>query len=416
MRWEVIGNILTLAAVSFIDIPNSSRLLSDRDHDQSRTSLLGEILSAADCCQKFCNQIDENELVVSFHYNYSMLATFRHGYSARALWGNVSSLAAAIYASGVHLDAVSDDHPLFLRQWRRRCFAAAFVVDKSLATYLRRPPLLQSRYCVLTPPLDIDDEEDTVQSNVSVDETAEYLNEYGWNVGGVPRPITFIRLRFLNLLRRAEATWNACPVSMRYTPSLWNQDRDIEEIWFLMLTYLDYLYSLFLIHMTVAQHTATKSAALYSTARELLQRNRVSGVKSDLTWVFLLYGLSSAELPSHELLLQSQSQHPSSPETTHLPRSELIQNLSVFISYLDWVAMPGHRNHDPCKEGVKKLKGILDQILDPRSQERQELPEPMMMTAGGDYYYFARDGVGDVEFPFDWYNLGSSNRGWGRIV
>lgn len=104
----------------------------------------------------------------------------------------------------MHLDAVSDDHPLFLRQWRRRCFAAAFVVDKSLATYLRRPPLLQSRYCVLTPPLDIDDEEDTVQSNVSVDETAEYLNEYGWNVGGVPRPITFIRLRFLLAIIREE--------------------------------------------------------------------------------------------------------------------------------------------------------------------------------------------------------------------
>lgn len=87
MRREVIGNILTLAAVSFIDIPNSSRLLSDRDHDQSRTSLLGEILSAADCYQKFCNQIDENELVVSFHHNYSMLATFRHGYSGRNLRG-----------------------------------------------------------------------------------------------------------------------------------------------------------------------------------------------------------------------------------------------------------------------------------------------------------------------------------------
>jgi len=207
-----------------------------------------------------------------------------------------------------------------------------------------------------------------------------------------------------------------------------------------MLTYLDYLYSLCLIHMTVAQHTATKSAALYSTARELLQRNRVSGVKSDLTWVvwsshflfffsysffFLLSLTISLVSPLRTIKCRASLPRASAAitittsfftRTTHLPRSELIQNLSVFISYLDWVAMPGHRNHDPCKEGVKKLKGILDQILDPRSQERQELPEPMMMTAGGDYYYFARDGVGDVEFPFDWYNLGSRNWGWGRIV
>lgn len=131
---------------------------------------------------------------------------------------------------------------------------------------------------------------------------------------------------------------------MRYTPSLWNQDRDIEEIWFLMLTYLDYLYSLFLIHMTVAQHTATKSAALYSTARELLQRNRVSGVKSDLTWVvwsshflfFFSYSFFSSltnHLPSFSSTdYQVQSFPPTSFCCNHNHNILLHQKRSIFLA------------------------------------------------------------------------------------
>jgi len=47
-----------------------------------------------------------------------------------------------------------------------------------------------------------------------------------------------------------------------------------------------------------------------------------------------------------------------------LPRSETIQDLSVFISALGAVG-PGEGNHYICNQGRKVLKRVLDKILSP---------------------------------------------------
>lgn len=77
----------------------------------------------------------------------------------------------------------------------------------------------------------------------------------------------------------------------------------------------------------------------------------------------LTYGLPTASVLLLELLHQS---HKPGPHNIELPRSELIRNLSVFISVLSWVSRPGHGNYHTCKEAEKKLSRILDQLLDPQ--------------------------------------------------
>jgi hypothetical protein len=79
------------------------------------------------------------------------------GYQA---WRRLGDLSATVYASGLHkVDGPADENcPFFLKQLRRCCFAAAFFVDKSVATFVGRPPLINFRYCSLALPYDLDDD------------------------------------------------------------------------------------------------------------------------------------------------------------------------------------------------------------------------------------------------------------------
>jgi hypothetical protein len=78
----------------------------------------------------------------------------------------------------------------------------------------------------------------------------------------------------------------------------------------------------------------------------------------------LFYGLPSACVLAFELLRQEQTP---GPHAIVLPRSEIIRNLTVFVSCLSWIAVPSpsHGNYAACKDVEKKLSRILDRILDP---------------------------------------------------
>lgn len=75
-------------------------------------------------------------------------------------------------------------------------------------------------------------------------------------------------------------------------------------------------------------------------------------------------GLPAAGVLAIELLKQEQSRL-YTPDI--LPRSETIQDLSVFISSLAAVG-PGEGNFNICNQGRRALKKVLDQILSPQVQ------------------------------------------------
>lgn len=86
-----------------------------------------------------------------------------------------------------------------------------------------------------------------------------------------------------------------------------------------------------------------------------------------MTFQLANQGLPAAGVLAIELLKQEQSR---SYTPDILPRSETIQDLSVFISSLAAVG-PGEGNFSICNQGRRALKKVLDQILSP-----QPLPAP----------------------------------------
>jgi hypothetical protein len=115
------------------------------------------------------------------------------GYQA---WRRLSDLVSTIYAAGLHLENDgAENFPFFLRQWRRRCFVAAFSMDKLIASFVGRPPLINGRFCTLTAPLDLSDEVLVAGGDV-LDKAISELDSAGWNRDGKLHAVTPTRLRY----------------------------------------------------------------------------------------------------------------------------------------------------------------------------------------------------------------------------
>lgn len=130
------------------------------------------------------------------------LLTKAKGYQA---WRRLGDLTATIYAAGLHLDADNSQNcPFFLRQWRRGCFISAFYMDKMMASFVGRPPLMNLRYCTLVPPLDLSNDVLVAGGDI-LDQAINELDSNGWNTNGVRTRFSHSRLRFQLAVQREQA-------------------------------------------------------------------------------------------------------------------------------------------------------------------------------------------------------------------
>lgn len=163
------------------------------------------------------------------------------------------------------------------------------------------------------------------------------------------------------------------PDFVRYDESCWNTDLPANHCFTLLYYYLHITYSEFLLFRILARHGGATWDAVYQSAIKLLNgvlniskhRDRFNDLSRDFSWVSIFYGLPSASLLAIELLRQQQHRSVS----INLPRSEIIRNISVFISSLDWVAREDDGNYPLCQGARQMLEKILDAILDARPEE-----------------------------------------------
>ena len=76
----------------------------------------------------------------------------------------------------------------------------------------------------------------------------------------------------------------------------------------------------------------------------------------------MCYGIPPAGVICVELLKEMET--PQIQPAYNLPRSEVIQNLSLLVGFLDWVR-PTAANHELCGRMQQIIKRTLDKILDP---------------------------------------------------
>ena len=107
-------------------------------------------------------------------------------------------------------------------------------------------------------------------------------------------------------------------------------------------------------------------------AREMLeltvllwvQRDRFVESHHDYDWMLMCWGIPSSGVLCVELLKQIKGVKKGGAKELRLPRSEIVQNLSLLIGFLEWVK-PAAGNYQLCGRMRIIIKRILDQILNP---------------------------------------------------
>lgn len=107
---------------------------------------------------------------------------------------------SAVYAEGIHCE--EEPEPFFLRESRRRLYAAAYKSDKQLATFFGRPPMMASMYSNRELPLDLDDEIACTSDIDALNEALAKLDPEGWDTQGQICSASWIRLRCQNSISK----------------------------------------------------------------------------------------------------------------------------------------------------------------------------------------------------------------------
>lgn len=116
------------------------------------------------------------------------------------LYRRFGEFVTDLFAMGFHRQQkLESETPFFLSETRKRIFAAVARRDKSLATYVGRPPLIHRLHCDITLPLDLDDA-DLILTGEELDSALRSVDQEGWNQATNSnerlRPATVIRLRY----------------------------------------------------------------------------------------------------------------------------------------------------------------------------------------------------------------------------
>lgn len=132
--------------------------------------------------------------------------------------------------------------------------------------------------------------------------------------------------------------------------------------------YLDYLHLLFQTQRLLHRQTQQALPALLEVSVKLLSTSLVSSTPNNRMYetrrhfptMLLFYCFPAAGLLALELR-KCTIQGVSLPST--VTRADVIRNLSVLTSCLEWIVLPGDGNHKLCSELNKMLAVVLDEVL-----------------------------------------------------
>ena len=286
---------------------------------------------------------------------------------------------------------------LLVAEFRRRLFCACFAIDKQLATFMGRPPALSRRYATCKMPLDLTEEEMMATGN-ELDAIRSRLDSNGWNNVGIVTantccrgwmivmvirdgilelalgpPIEDIAKRRDELKTKSAEKHAQMPEVLQYKPNAPSLQTAGAVLFTIKIAfYQEWLLNDFLLDRLPDGGSVQSKQNLITSARKMLDgvlvvcanRDRIRDNMYVFVWAITYSGIPSAAFLSIELLRQSK--YPADLRLD-LPRSEIIQNLSIFIACLEWVR-PSEGNYTLCMRMRKVIRRILDQVL--------ELPPP----------------------------------------
>ncbi|KAF5867078.1 hypothetical protein ETB97_003998 [Aspergillus alliaceus] len=410
LRWESLGILFTYWAFGAISSSPESDILSQyrekREYITDLKQLMVHFKNCALLCIELCRQCSSvNALTVYLMYKHNILESIISGDKSLKCWRQHGELIAVTTCIGIHRESNQDSQKVTLqREMNRRVCAAVFNIDKVLSAFTGRPPLLNRLHTSTKLPLDISDD---VLLSAKLQESVAKLDDNGWNQNGHIYSTTILRARTLfakireeileitldfasqSALERALALKNETlsvyeqlPASITYSASdIEKLDAPGDDLYARILTRLEFLLNNFLLERLLTRNSIVHAQQdITDVSREMLEltlifwRNQsyFTGLHSDFEWLVMSYAVPSSGILCLELLRQTNH---SEIDSSRLPRSEVIQNLSLLVGFLDWLR-PTTSSRDLNLFITRILRRVLDRILDTPPRIGDLLPEP----------------------------------------
>ncbi|KAH8896199.1 hypothetical protein GQ53DRAFT_792147 [Thozetella sp. PMI_491] len=335
------------------------------------------------------------------------------GDASFSCWHYHAEAVALLTFLGLHADSSTKPYtPSLASEIRRRVFAYIFGADKALASFTGRPPLLSRRFTSTPAPLDLRDE-DLFSDEATIAMRAKSLDKNGWHTEGGLHPATTLRMRLLisrirddlfefsvgnNATNAVETLLEIKARQLRYMAelpaglalqptNLRDPDINWETLVGRIVSHLDHLINLLLIERFLSRHGYDSNSDLLSVSFEMLSTTLWMWTHRDnLPSVHMSYAAPGSGVLCLELLKPTlNNSHPTNPKIT---RSSIIQQLSIFVSFLDCIS-PAAPNSDLCADCKTVVQHVLDQTLNP-------VPGSDTIPGSMDW-----DFSGQIDFNFD---------------
>lgn len=122
----------------------------------------------------------------------------------------------------------------------------------------------------------------------------------------------------------------------------------------------------------------------------------------------MCYGMPSTGILCTALL--KQTQYPSEvPDSIKLPTSEVVQNLSLMVGFLEWIR-PFAGSYKLCQRMAKVIRRVLDQVFDP-TPEGQVSSQESQEEGGQGPWQLEDPWQVDLSSEWNWLNSIDWNRG-----
>ncbi|GAM86316.1 hypothetical protein ANO11243_043300 [Dothideomycetidae sp. 11243] len=416
LRWETIGALCSVIVIVALDLSDwdpafkRSRVIASDRHD-----LTEKLRTAMETCLSFCRDCESiTDMYVCVLFESVLILESIRGDTHFQAWVRIGEVINTCIHLGLHQEKRQDAKtPFIVNEIRIRLFDMLYGHDKSLSTFLGRPPRLSHRYCVLQLPLDLSDEE-MILEGADLQRALNSLDN-GWNTQGRLHRSTWRRVWAAHAQLREDILEIALGTNAQNLAERGQQIREkiqlIDETLpdFIKVDVMDILAhcqnahhpiianwersriqgntlhlvsikagmlhtSLLLEKALINRLKSGTTVALIQHARLLLgyilavstKRDFFSVFQLDLTYLIAFHGIPAAGILAVELLKQENSQQPYFTDV--LPRSETIQDLSVMISALAAVEpnVMGGGNFAICNKAKKVLKKVMDKILSPK--------------------------------------------------
>ncbi|KAH8121179.1 hypothetical protein ACSS6W_009927 [Trichoderma asperelloides] len=406
IRWETVGMYFALIGMVIASTKNSSTNFSGRQWFGDRKATSSDAFDACLRCEALCNRVGQmNDLSVWLAVLATTLSTWCFGDDSCQAWRLMGNLSSAIFALNYHRGFQDDmNTPTYLIELRKRAIALSHELDKSLATFVGRPPRLNRSYCTIELPLDLSDSVIVGPAEL-LELQISRLDGDGWNKDMTVHPasrqraviwLSSIREEILELslgtitqdlvheaqgiLARSSSTWETMPHFMQYEPSLWGQMAPSTILMLLSLK-LEYLYSQFLLYKILVNQSSGYRHALIQISHETLglvlsvmkKRDLIGSHRIDLEWTMAFYAMPCASVLILELFRLASLPKPQPSVASN--RSAIIQDISVLISCCDWLTESGKGNYELCKQAQLIFSKALDQILNHEMPLTRSLPD-----------------------------------------